>query len=64
MFEHPANVAIGIEQVAKDACTGGTSLNAGRVFTSTGALNTEGALLCDALFAQAIDQIVLVAIQW
>src|SRR5512133_1956197 len=58
--EHPADLGVGVQQVAEDPSPSGACLGAGRQPTLTGTLDAEGALLDHARLAGAVAQIVLV----
>ena len=60
--EHPADVRVRIVEVPEDAGAGGTGLEAGRHPTVAGAVQAEGALLHDALRADAVGEVALVGV--
>src|SRR5262249_17014590 len=60
--QHPADLAVGIEEIAEDARAGGAGLHARRVPPPARALNAERALLHDAALPQAVAEIVLVRV--
>src|SRR5262249_46072350 len=58
--QHPADLAVGIEEIAKDARAGGAGLHARGIPPLARALDAERALLDHATLPQAIAEIVLV----
>mgnify|MGYP006207696207 CR=1 FL=1 len=62
VLEYPANLRLGIEQVAKDPSTGRARLQAGGQLADPGTVQAEGALLHYPLRADAIGEIALVGV--